>query len=363
MDCSFNDVSKSWFCVFNNPEEHGYEGEPQEICDKIVDAWIDNHPTRTCAVIYCISAEGLKHCHAVLEDTKAMRFSLVKKAFPSMHIEPTKGTKEQAEDYINKRGKFQEKGEQIIASQRYGEIKGAQGQRRDFDIIDDLIQQGRTPSEIMELSFSYRRYDKMIRDAFYQKKCAETPVKRDVQVFWHTGEPGTGKSYTYVNLCEEHGESNVYLVTDYEHGFDKYNGQKFLVLDEFRGQLRFALLLSLLDCYKVQVPCRYSNVFALWNEVHITSVLPPEVVYRNMILENPSYDIYEQLSRRIHYVVYHYKHQSEYLTYQEPMKEYAGYELIKLHAEKLHATFEKCEDLGVFTEESPIRLDIPIENE
>lgn len=21
-------VGKSWFCVFNNPEEHGYDGEP-----------------------------------------------------------------------------------------------------------------------------------------------------------------------------------------------------------------------------------------------------------------------------------------------------------------------------------------------
>ena len=100
-------VSKSWFCVFNNPVEHGFSGEPQEIIEQIRDTWMKDNPQRTCAVIYCISAEGLHHCHAVFEDTKTLRFSAIKKLFPSMHIEPTKGTKEQAEDYINKRGKWE----------------------------------------------------------------------------------------------------------------------------------------------------------------------------------------------------------------------------------------------------------------
>lgn len=33
-------VSKSWFTVFNNPEKHGYDGEPQDIVEKILDTWI-----------------------------------------------------------------------------------------------------------------------------------------------------------------------------------------------------------------------------------------------------------------------------------------------------------------------------------
>jgi len=32
--------SKSWFCVFNNPEKHGYDGTPEEIVDKMIQAWI-----------------------------------------------------------------------------------------------------------------------------------------------------------------------------------------------------------------------------------------------------------------------------------------------------------------------------------
>ena len=51
--------ARSWFCVFNNPEEHGYAGTEQEICDNLVSAWVDNNPTRSCAVCYCVSADGL----------------------------------------------------------------------------------------------------------------------------------------------------------------------------------------------------------------------------------------------------------------------------------------------------------------
>ena len=75
---------------------------------------------------------------------KAIRgFSVVKKAYPAMHIQPTKGSKEQAEDYINKRGKWQEKGEKIICIDQKGEIKGSQGQRSDLEIIEELLQQGK----------------------------------------------------------------------------------------------------------------------------------------------------------------------------------------------------------------------------
>lgn len=183
--------SRSWFCVLNNPADHGYSDEPQECVDGIVSAWTEENPTRSCAVTFCISADGLRHCHAVFEDTKLMRFSAVKKVFPSMHIEPTKGNKEQAEDYINKRGIWAEKGEQILAIARCGEIKGRQGQRRDFEVIDDLLAQGKTPSEIFDVDFSFRRYEKMIKQAYFDKRVREAPLKRNLVCCLPDGTPIT----------------------------------------------------------------------------------------------------------------------------------------------------------------------------
>ena len=108
-------VTKSWFCVFNNPKERGYNGTPEDVCERLKDEWIKDNPTRTGAWAYCVSTEGLEHVHMVLEDTKSMRFSAIKKSYAvGMHFEPTKGTKQEAENYINKEGKYAEKGEKAI---------------------------------------------------------------------------------------------------------------------------------------------------------------------------------------------------------------------------------------------------------
>ncbi len=184
--------SRSWFCVLNNPQEI-YSGEPNEIAEKCLEDWVKESPTRTGAVAYCISSDNLIHLHMVLEDSNKARFSALKHIYTKAHLEPTKGTKEQAEAYINKTGKFQEKGEKIIYIARYGEIKGSQGQRNDLVIIEELLELGKTPNEIFEMSLAFRKYDRIIRDAYYSKRAKETPMKRKIKVFWHFGEAGSGK--------------------------------------------------------------------------------------------------------------------------------------------------------------------------
>ena len=320
-----DDVSKSWFCVFNNPEQHGYEGTPAEIVSNIIATWIIDNPQRSCAVTYCISSDGLKHIHAVFEDVTAMRFSKIKKLFPSMHIEATKGNKDQAEQYINKQGKYAEIGEQIIYSDRHGEIKGRQGQRRDLDIIEEFLLQGMSPDEIMDMSLGYRRYEKFVRDAYYRKRMKDTPIKREVKVYWHWGESGSGKSHTYVELSEERGESNIYYVDEYTHAFDKYNGEPILMLDELRTQIRYERLLSMLGGYKSQVHARYTNVYALWNEVHITTVYPPELLYKELVPDLRQTESISQLFRRITNVIYHYKDENgEYKKHDMPISSYSS---------------------------------------
>jgi hypothetical protein len=325
--------SKSWFCVFNNPQET-YEGEPSIIAEKVLEEWVKNHPTRTGAVAYCVSAEGLIHLHMVLEDSNKARFSALKNTYPKAHLSPTKGTKEQAENYINKRGKYVEKGEQVLYIARHGEIKGNQGIRKDFDVLEELIVQGKTPREIMDMQMSYRRYEKYIKDAYFEKRNKETPFKREINVIWHVGETECGKSYTAKELAEKIGEDNFYFVSDYENGcFDKYNGEKILFLDEFRGQFKFSFFLSILHGYKAQSHARYTNIIGLWTEVHITSVLPPEKVYSRMVIENEDLDTIQQLLRRITTVSYHYKNNNEYKRFDLPINEYHGYEDLKTQSQ------------------------------
>lgn len=330
------DVSKSWFAVFNNPAEHGYAGTPQEVCERLRDEWIKDSTTRSGAWAYCVSAAGLHHVHMVLEDLTAMRFSAIKKSYAKgMHFEPTRGTKQQAEDYIHKRHPFDEKGEEVLTILKHGVIRAAPGQRRDLDMIENLIAEGKNPQEIMDLSLAYRRYEKMIRDAYFRKRVKETAVVRDLQVHYVTGESGSGKSYTYADLCEKHGEGNICFITDYENGgFDYYAGQPILFLDEYKGQFKFATFLTILDRYKAQIHARYANAIALWNEVYITSVYPPHELYKKMVEQDDrGVDKQQQLLRRITDITYCFRDEyGEHRRFTLPMDKYTGYEALKRQA-------------------------------
>lgn len=340
---------RSWFCVWNNPQNTYTEMSPSEIAEKVLETWVENHPTRTGAVAFCISADGLEHLHMVLEDSNQARFSALKKLYPQAHLEPTKGNKEQAEDYINKRGKFAEKGEQVLYIAKYGEIKGSQGQRKDLEVIQDYIEQGLTPSQIMAKNISYRRYEKIIKDAYFEKRKTETPYLRDVKTVWHVGDAGSGKTYFSKVLVEKYGEDSIYLLTDYDNGgLDRYNGEPILFLDEFRGQIKYSTLLSMLQGYKQQFHARYTNIWGLWNEVYIATVLPPEKVYQNMVQENRDTDTQKQLFRRINTIVYHWKDEDGYHEYSMPMSEYIDYEDLKNRAlgnYEFKATQLRFEDL------------------
>lgn len=327
-------VSKSWFAVLNNPQDHGYPGEPAQVISKLISEWVEGKPTRTCAMTFCISPSGMPHVHMVLEDVKAMRFSAVKKSFaPGAHFEPTKGSKEQAENYIKKKGIYEEKGEQILWEDHHGEIKGCQGKRRDLEIIGELIEQGYTPDQIMDMNISYRLHQDVIKGAFFSKRKKETPFMRDVKVFYHVGDPGSGKSYTANILKQQLGADNVFFVSQYNTGYlDEYMGEKLLFLDEFKSGIPFGNLLVLLDCYTTLVHSRYHNTPTLWNEVHITSVFPPERLYSNMVTENQDLDTIHQLLRRISVIVYHYKENGEYKQFSLDAENYKDYDSLKAAA-------------------------------
>jgi hypothetical protein len=324
---------KSWFCTLWHPEEL-FQGTPEEMVKQAADKWCDEgHVTRGVGVSLCFTAAEGPHMHLVLEDSNMSRFSAVQAAYPTIHIEPTKGNKKQAVGYLLKQGEYESKEEQVIAHIIRGEIQGRQGKRNDLDEIEELIELGLTPTEIIMKQFSYRRYSGMIKQAYYDKRKSETPFVRDMKVVYHVGESGSGKSYTSSKIVEAQGEDAIYMLTDYERGgFDSYNGQPILFMDEYRGQLRYAILLQVLDVYKVEIGSRYNNTAALWTEVHITSVYPPEMLYDKMVKEHQSIDTLRQFLRRINTIVYHYKQSGTYFAYEMDGEEYENYEELKRQA-------------------------------
>lgn len=338
------DVTRSWFAVLNNPQDRGYEGTPEQICERLKDEWIRDSTTRSGAWAYCISADGLRHIHMVLEDAVAMRFSAVKKSYAiGCHLEATKGTKKQAEDYIMKRHPYAEKGEEVVCIVRTGTILGAPGKRTDIEAIGALIEDGLTPHEIMDGNFSFRRYEREIKSAYFRRLWKETPPQREVTVHLLVGESGTGKTFKYVELCDDIGEDNICFVSDFAvGGLDHYEGEPVLYIDEYKGQYPYSTFLTLIDKYKAQIHARYINVWCLWNEVYIATVFPPEELYRLMVpAERRNIDSREQMYRRISDVTYCFKDGEEYRRFVLPMSKYKGYaDLVNQATYELPALFQ-----------------------
>ena len=315
-------MSRSWFCVLNNPAENISEcvgKTPKEICEILSKMWCVSD-TRTGAWIFCVSAEGMEHVHMVLESSpNKTRFSAVKKAYSKAHIEPTKGNKKQVEDYIYKRGVFEEKGEKVLETLIIGDIKGKQGKRKDLEKIKEMVESGMTPKQILDSDVNLFRLDTYINKIYYSEKLKNTPMIRNVSTYWHFGDTGTGKSYqAFINMQEKGRDSVYFCYATNKNPFDDYVAQGEIWIDELRsdsGYFNFTNVLAICNPYTAPIQARYNNKLALWNEIHITSPMMPYEVYEYME-KNGGKDRTAQLYRRIDFYVYHYiDNQGKYKTY------------------------------------------------
>ena len=304
--------------------------KPEFLAKFFIDKWEQSGKGRKAGIAVCVSAEGLYHAHiACYGNTTTLK--TVADILYGSHIEPQLGKKEELKNYLLKKGEHEEKGETVLYTLGLDTIEDNQGARNDIEEIERMINEGYTPNEIFDLSITYRKYTKLIKEAFLRKRTKDMPIIKEMYNEWHVGNSGTGKTYTYVQLCEEYGEDNVYMLTDFENGgFDLYLEQgapPILFIDEFKGGLKFGQLLNILDKYsKVQTHCRYANTCNLWEKVYITSIFPPEELYESLVNDDKrKRDNIQQLLRRLNTIVYHYVEDGEYKTYSMPASEYLSY--------------------------------------
>lgn len=340
---------------------------PEYLADYLCELWEASGTGRKAGVAVCVSLNGLYHAHmACYGNTTTLK--KVSDIFSQAHVEPQLGGKTKLKKYLLKEGEYAEKGEQVLCHKGMETIEEPQqGKRSDLDEIEELLNAGATPEEIFETAFRYRKYEKMIRADYLARRIKETPLIKEMWNEYHWGKSGTGKTYTYIKLSEQH-PGNVYLCTDYSNsgssggGFDFYanNPAKIIVLDEFRGQMRYNQLLSLLDIYsRNQSHCRYQNVYNLWTSVIICSIFPLEQVYSFMVDDSKkNIDTKEQLFRRFKIIVYHYINKDgKYRAFKMPASEYIDAKDMVERAreyEKIADEAEAIENLeGTATQMSP----------
>lgn len=290
--------SRKWQLTINNPVEKGYT---HDVLKNLL------HATKQC-VYWCMSDEtgGITqthHTHIYIACSSAVRFSVLFKRFAGAHFEVAKGTSEQNRDYVFKLGKWSDddKGEtnDRDSHEEWGELPvERQGQRNDMADLYDMIKQGMTDYEILEICPQYMlNMDKI-------ERCRQVVMEelfknewRDLHTTYIYGDTGSGKTRT---VMEKYGYHKVFRVTDYDHPFDGYKGQGVIVFEEFRSNIRIGDMLNYLDGYPVELRCRYANKIACYTEVYIISNVSLREQYTN--LQRDQVETWEAFLRRIHEV-------------------------------------------------------------
>lgn len=152
--------------------------------------------------------------------------------------------------------------------------KGGQGERTDW--VDGLsaIEEGASFTTIAKeypaLGRCPRAYCMVKEEA--EKKSA--PEWRDVKVTVLWGRTRSGKTRKAME-CDSKFKWHAT-----RGWFDGYEGEKRLVIDEFRdSQISISKLLEYLDGYVLWLPIKGSKTWARWTEVFITSNVNPEKWY------------------------------------------------------------------------------------
>lgn len=328
--------------TFNNPADYGYTIE--KIQSILQNQFLNLR-------YYCLSSEiapstGTPHFHLFFICNK-VRWSVVQRRFSHAHIEQeVTGTPQQVRDYIKKEKESENISDEKKASLNqfieWGEIPKALSVDKEniLEQAERMINEGVSLNNVLNTSILFRQHETTIRKYFFAKKYSETPIVRDLKFYYHIGQSGTGKSYTYVQLCDQYGEDNVFITSDYLNkgtaAFDFYAGEPVVILDELKPySIPYGMLLVLTDKYRQPIHCRYSNTYTLYEYIHTTSVYPVEKLYSSMTDTDKDNDPITQLLRRITAVIYHYKDDNgNYCTFEMDGKDYTSYEdlVAKAHA-------------------------------
>lgn len=184
-----------------------------------------------------------------------------------------KGSFLQNEAYCSKEGELKEFGN-----------KPRQGFRGDIREVADRILDGQqTADDVCEDNPEFfhqygRTLDRL--EAIALRKKFRTEMTKGI---WIHGVSGSGKSH---EAFKDYNPATHYIKNLNEDWWDGYKGQETVIINEFRGEIRFSELLDLVDKWPKTVKwrCRESVPF-LAKTVIITSIKRPEDVYVNQVDE------------------------------------------------------------------------------
>ncbi len=168
-----------------------------------------------------------------------------------------------------------------------GEPPTEEGEPSNWEKIRDLIKQGTSTTEIVEM-FPGETMRCIGHIEKYRQLCKEEDAMkwREIITTFITGPTGIGKTR---RIMEKYGYENVYRLTNKKNPWDGYKGQDVIIFEEFRGTKHgLEDMLNYLDGYPLILPCRYSDKYALYTKVYLLTNVRFNELYMSMQRNYPS---------------------------------------------------------------------------
>jgi hypothetical protein len=222
--------------------------------------------------------DGKRHIQGYVEFKTMKSLKRVKEIFSdsTLHIEPRRGTAQEASDYCSKAES------RVMEPVKKGEIS-RQGTRTDIKKLYDLLKEGKTPMQVCEAMPSvYMKYYKAVDRVYTDLQSQQEGQYKEIEVNVLYGDAGAGKTrYVY----DKYGHENVYRLTQGNGDniwFDGYTQQKVVIFDDYYGWLKYSKFLQITDNYKIRLSVKGGTTYSNWDKIYITSNQHPSKWYNKL---------------------------------------------------------------------------------
>ncbi len=200
-------------------------------------------------------------------------------------VRPMLGSFNQNEAYCSKEGSLNKLGEEP-----------KQGERGDLKELKDLILKGDMTAEDVAVAdpHTFHQYGRTLEkiETIALRKRFRTEM---TSCKWYTGPSGAGKSHT---VFQDYDPDKCFIKDLSVDWWDGYTGQEIVILNEFRGEIKFSQMCALIDKWPMTVPIRgKESVPFLAKEVRVACIKSPKDVYHRTASEDG--EPWQQFERRI----------------------------------------------------------------
>lgn len=247
--------SKTWEFTINNYNDADIE-------------WINRLDVKRIIASYEVGESGTPHIQGKVTFARAYRLAQLKKLNPRAHFEVSKLD----QDY-----NYAKKADSVILRD---DNFCRQGERTDLRKLRDDVVNGRPVDDIaVNDPYAYHAYGRTLNKI--EDVCSRKSIRVEMtKGRWYFGPTGSGKSHT---VFENFSPETHFVWKNDKGWWDGYTQQPTVIINDFRGEIEFNLLLQIVDKWPFSVPRRGREPIPFTSGlVLVTSSLPPHKIYREL---------------------------------------------------------------------------------